>query len=168
MSSQTGSHAADIEQAANPATDAPAPFNKPTADLILRSSDGVRFRVRKAILAEASPIFEDMFTLPAPRNSDNLAIGPPVVDMTEDSRTVHGLLRLCYPISETPIRTLDEASILLDAVRKYSMDGALNYLGQRLIVFADAEPLRVYALAIRYELQEEILKASAKGFLTYI
>ncbi|KZT64995.1 hypothetical protein DAEQUDRAFT_814611 [Daedalea quercina L-15889] len=158
-------NAANGEQADPPETDAPAPFNKPTADLILRSSDRMNFRVRKAILAEASPVFEDMFTFPLPQSPDEPAGSPPVVDMAEDGHTLEGLLSLCYPIRKMPIQSLEEATILLDAARKYSMDGALTFLGDRLIDFAKAGPVRVYALATRYQLQEEVVRAAAKAFL---
>jgi hypothetical protein len=40
------------------------PFNKANADAILRTRDGVDFRVHTAILAEASAFFADMFALP--------------------------------------------------------------------------------------------------------
>ena len=49
---------------------ADAPFNKPTANIILKSSDDVHFRVRKGILAEASPVFDDMFTHANPSQMD--------------------------------------------------------------------------------------------------
>ncbi|KAH9914114.1 uncharacterized protein B0H18DRAFT_1046655 [Fomitopsis serialis] len=156
------------DAAVTPTTDAPAPFNKPTADLILRSSDGMNFRVRKAILAEASPVFEDMLSLPTPQDPAESPNNLPIVPMTEDSRILQGLLCLCYPINDMPIQTLEEASILLDAARKYAMDGALNYLGQRLVVFADTAPVRVYALAIRYQLREEIVRAAAKASLNVV
>ena len=145
-------------------TDAQAPFNKPSADLVLRSSDNVIFRVRKAILAEASPVFEDMFTLPV-RQDPSPNDPTLVVHMAEDSRVLDGLLRLCYPISETQIRTLDEAIILLEPAKKYCMDSTLAYLGERLMVFVEAQPVRVYALAIRYQLSEEVVRAAAKAFL---
>jgi len=168
MSQSDSSTTSDAAQAVPPTTDAPAPFNKPTADLILQSSDGMNFRVRKAILAEASPVFEDMFSLPTPQNPAEPPNNLPIVPMTEDSRTLKGLLCLCYPIIDMPIQTLEEASILLDAARKYAMDGALIYLGQRLVVFADTAPVRVYALAIRYQLPEEVVRAAAKASLNVV
>ncbi|KAH9914115.1 uncharacterized protein B0H18DRAFT_1046656, partial [Fomitopsis serialis] len=155
----------DAAQTVPPTTDAPAPFNKPTADLILRSSDGMNFRVRKAFLAEASPVFEDMFTLPAPQDP---AGSLPVVPMTEDSRTLEGLLRLCYPASEMPLRTLDQAVTLLDAAKKYAMDGALNFLGERLVSFAERSPIQVYAISVRHQLPDKVIKAALNACLNII
>ncbi|EMD39269.1 hypothetical protein CERSUDRAFT_122690 [Gelatoporia subvermispora B] len=46
------------------------PFTKSSADVIIRSSDGVDFRVHRIVLAEASPVFEGMFSLPqGPRSA---------------------------------------------------------------------------------------------------
>ncbi|KAF9240602.1 hypothetical protein BU15DRAFT_73833 [Melanogaster broomeanus] len=47
---------------------APEPFDNIDADVILRSSDNVDFRVFKIILSLTSPVFKDMFTLPQPDN----------------------------------------------------------------------------------------------------
>ncbi|KAH9912576.1 uncharacterized protein B0H18DRAFT_242039 [Fomitopsis serialis] len=81
-------------------TDAPFPFDSPHADVILQSCDGVNFRVRKAILAEASPVFDSMFTLPSGQSAeanDNNSQDLPIVPVTEDSTALTGLLHLCYP-----------------------------------------------------------------------
>ena len=68
------------------------PFNKPTADVILRSSDDVDFRVHKVILAEASPVFEGMFSIPQPP-----AETPPMAP--SDTPPVNGLA--VVPFAET-------------------------------------------------------------------
>ncbi|KAI0732150.1 hypothetical protein C8Q72DRAFT_753347, partial [Fomitopsis betulina] len=68
--------------------DAPAPFNRSSADVILRSSDLVDFRVRKGILAEASSVFDDMFGIPQPENTPSQGDtreGLPVVRLEENS-----------------------------------------------------------------------------------
>ena len=160
--------------------DAAAPFDKPSADLILRSSDLVDFRVKKAILAEASSVLEDMFHLPSPPGpqrrsnprspSDGEAPGRglPVVELTEDSQILEGLLRLCYPAChETPLQELDEAYGLLEAAKKYAMDGALDFLGQRLLTFAEASPAQVFALAVCFQLRHEVQLAAARAFLNH-
>ncbi|CDO70331.1 hypothetical protein BN946_scf184843.g20 [Trametes cinnabarina] len=45
---------------------APAPFDKPSADIILRTSDRIDFRVHSQVLTLASPFFETMLSLPQP------------------------------------------------------------------------------------------------------
>lgn len=53
-------------QSKSPERLAEAPFNDTQADLILRSSDGVHFRVFKTVLSLASLTFADMFSIPLP------------------------------------------------------------------------------------------------------
>lgn len=65
-----------------PGAEASWPFDNPNAEVILRSSDNVHFRVFKGNLALASPVFKDMFTLGAsvhgerPLNPYSLPISP--------------------------------------------------------------------------------------------
>ncbi|KAI0630811.1 hypothetical protein C8Q77DRAFT_228751 [Trametes polyzona] len=97
---------------------APPPFDKPFADLLIRSSDGVDFLVFKWILADASPVFAGMFELAQPskwepgyavRSSEDSTVvhttassSPPVIDVEEDSKTLQTLLTRCYPLSTVP------------------------------------------------------------------
>ena len=76
------------------------PFDIRTADIIIRTSDNVDFYVYKAILAIASPFFDDMFSLAqtAATPTDNVTQDPVVV--SEDSDTMDCLLRLCYPTDD--------------------------------------------------------------------
>lgn len=77
-----------------------APFDKPTANVILLSSDRFSFRVRKEILAEASPVFECTFSSPQPgptcdggqRDGPDWKDGLPVVGVTENYETLDALL----------------------------------------------------------------------------
>ncbi|EIN03893.1 hypothetical protein PUNSTDRAFT_29952, partial [Punctularia strigosozonata HHB-11173 SS5] len=62
------------------------------ADVILRTSDNVDFRVYKLILSLASPFFSDMFTLPQAMDANVGQPVPPVINMAEDSATIDCLL----------------------------------------------------------------------------
>lgn len=42
------------------------PFDDADADVILRSCDGVDFRLYKNVIAKASTVFREMFSLPKP------------------------------------------------------------------------------------------------------
>lgn len=130
---------------------AAAPFNKPSADLILRSCDYVDFRVRRAILAEASPVFDDMLSIPQPHScaSDELTTppSPPIVTLTESARTLDHLLRFCYPVPKPTLPTLDDVLCILEAARKYLMDAVLHEAQHQFADHAAREPLRAYALA---------------------
>ena len=57
---------------------APAPFDQPTADVVLRSDDDVDFRVHRLILTFASPFFEGLFSLPQPPPSSSPSCPPPL------------------------------------------------------------------------------------------
>ncbi|TFY52019.1 hypothetical protein EVJ58_g10249 [Rhodofomes roseus] len=153
-------------------TDASFPFNSPHADVILRSSDGMNFRVRKAILAEASPFFETMFSLPngaeqpAHTGGSDAQPGLPVVPMSESSTVVDGLLRFCYPANRRlQEMKLDDVLVLLPAARKYTMDQMVEYIISMLRNFTEGAPLRIYCVAIHFQLGEDLIRAAARGFL---
>ena len=144
---------------------ASAPFDKPSADLIIRSADRVDFRVRSPILLEASPIFEDMFSLPRPPENTYMSDDRPVVDVAESSHTLDILLRMCYPIDRAPTRTIDDMEKALVAAIKYDMALPIATLSKELLAAANDRPLRVWAAACRLGLEEHARKA-AEGLRT--
>jgi hypothetical protein len=145
-------------------------FNAPDADLVLVSSrpDNTAFRVHKCILAAASPFFNDMLTLPQPRIDDsgsqspNDIEQPSVVPVFETRQTVDTLLRFVYPIPDPIINTLDDLSTLIGAAVKYDLNTVLSTLSKILLSpkFVESTPTRVFAIACRYELEEEARIAS--------
>ena len=149
-------------------TYAASPFDHVKADIILRSSDNIDFRVFKLFLSLASPFFETLFDIPQPadENEDQeVRDGLAVVPVTEDSKTVDALLRFCYPctLADDPkLEALQDAMDILEAARKYSLD-AIEVKARKAISspkFLDAEPLRCFAIAHRGRLQEETLLAA--------
>ena len=56
----------------------------------------VDFRVFKGILAEHSPVFKDMFSLPQPSDGEAGASGP-VVHLSDSPDDVRALLHVCMP-----------------------------------------------------------------------
>ncbi|KDR80774.1 hypothetical protein GALMADRAFT_1357505 [Galerina marginata CBS 339.88] len=81
-------------------TEAGVPFNSTAqADVVLRSSDGVKFYAIEAFLSFSSSFFQSMFSLPKPNcNTDkkcNKSL--PVVEMAETSGVIMALLQFCYP-----------------------------------------------------------------------
>ncbi|KZT05033.1 uncharacterized protein LAESUDRAFT_656693, partial [Laetiporus sulphureus 93-53] len=84
-------------------TRAAAPFNKNSADVILRTADEVDFHLHKAVLMLASSVFEDMFSILQPAVSAaelDFETDLPIVPVTETSKTLDALLRLCYPTAD--------------------------------------------------------------------
>ncbi|KAH9954184.1 hypothetical protein BC827DRAFT_1098764, partial [Russula dissimulans] len=91
-----------------------------SADLIMQSSDHVRFYVHKSILSMSSPIFRDMFSLPQPADSE-LVEGLPVVCLAEEAQVLHNLLTMLYPIPSVIPDEYDKALDLLAVSHKYDM-----------------------------------------------
>jgi hypothetical protein len=113
------------------------PFDRPNADLILRSSDNVDFRVFKFFLSFASPFFERMITLPQseqPEGNDQKD-GLPVIPMAEPSEVVNKLLNFCYPTcdAEGALETLEEVQAVLEASIKYEMEDIQNRVQKVLV-----------------------------------
>ena len=149
-------------------TYAASPFDHVKADIILRSSDNIDFRVFKLFLSLASPFFETLFDIPQPvdeSEDQEVRDGLAVVPVTEDSKTLDALLRFCYPctLADDPkLEVLQDAMDILEAARKYSLD-AIEVKARQAISspkFLDAEPLRCFAIAHRGRLREETLLAA--------
>ncbi|KAI0269677.1 hypothetical protein BGY98DRAFT_1068191, partial [Russula aff. rugulosa BPL654] len=81
----------------NSTTSPPDTFDVPDANLIIRSSDLVNFRVHKPVLAMASPVFTDLFSLPQPSDDESVD-GLPVVQLSEDSDLLKTLVSMLYPL----------------------------------------------------------------------
>ena len=149
-------------------TYAAAPFDHAKADIILRSSDNIDFRVFRLFLSLASPFFETLFDIPQPadENEDQeVRDGLAVVPVTEDSKTLDALLRFCYPctLADDPkLEVLQDAMEVLEAARKYSLDVIEKKARQAISSpkILEAEPLRCFAVAHRGRLQEETLLAA--------
>lgn len=126
-----------------PLTTATAPFDDEGADIIFLSSDNVQFHVYKLLLSLASSVFASMFTLPQPA-----AASHEPVTVSEDGKTLDGLLRFCYPYSDPRFRDLDQLKKTLIAVKKYDMKEQVVARAKRsLLAFVRKEPLRVFAIA---------------------
>ncbi|KAH9857581.1 hypothetical protein C2E23DRAFT_856301 [Lenzites betulinus] len=144
-------------------TAATAPFDQPSADLILRTADLVDFRVHSQILAQASPFFASMLTLPqAPAcppstpGAPGLDAGPPVVPVSEDRATLELLLRLVYPIPK-PRAQMDDPQMMVPALRaamKYDMALPVEIMSERLAAITPTSPLQAWAVACRTGLED--------------
>ncbi|KAI0794421.1 hypothetical protein C8Q74DRAFT_1326886 [Fomes fomentarius] len=135
---------------------APSPFDQDSADVILRSSDGVHFRVHSVILAQASPFFRTMFTLPQPKGAD----GPPsVIDCAENSNVLTTLLTLCYPIVKPRARPFTDIEPAARAAQKYEMDLPVEILKDELRSLAPSNMsgtsrISVWAIACRLRFED--------------
>ncbi|OJT07421.1 hypothetical protein TRAPUB_1741 [Trametes pubescens] len=136
-------------------------FNHAKADIILRSSDGVEFRLHEVILEMASPIFCDMFTLPQEASQGDRA---QVVDVSETARTLEDLLSFCYPMERSEFLQLSRLRAVLHAAMKYDMAFLVKILKRNLTLFLPSEPLRIYAIACLTE-DRDLARAAAKRLL---
>ncbi|KAJ7122693.1 hypothetical protein C8R43DRAFT_1032271 [Mycena crocata] len=135
------------------------PFDDPDADVILRSADGVDFRVHRLVLSLASPFFKGMFTLPQP-NSVSPTI--PTISMAESAAVLDRALRFWYPGAEpTEIASLDELREVLEAlVLKYDMQFLVPSSKKHLREYLEQDPVAVFAIACRHGWKEIALEAA--------
>ncbi|KAG9047668.1 hypothetical protein FS837_001744 [Tulasnella sp. UAMH 9824] len=141
----------------------PAPFHADgRGDVILRSSDGVHYKALKAILALASPVFDDMFEIP--QGPDAQRSGEiPVIDVSESSSVLLSMLKLFYPAPVVEITSYSVAFGLIQAFDKYLVPakGLYPFLKDFLTETAvQKSPLESYALAWRLGWREKAELAS--------
>ena len=134
------------------------------ADVVLRSSDFVTFRVHKSILASSSQFFKDMFSLPQPPDND-MVDGLPVVSLSEDAEIVRGLITMLYPISPEIPASYERVLALLGAAQKYDMPAVLYSIRagvayERSTVPVMAHAFRAYAIAFSNGLSDETRTAA--------
>ena len=150
-------------------SDAAAPFDHQLADVILRSSDNIDFRVFKLFLSLASPVFETMFGLPQPSEGANPDEGTtdrlPIVPVSEDSKTLDALLRFCYPstLAEDPsLENFIVATEVLEAAKKYSLDAIERLVSKALFTpkILEVGSLSCFVVARHAGLQEQCMLAA--------
>jgi hypothetical protein len=103
----------------------PEGLNMQGADVILRSSDLVSFRVHKSTLVISSPFFNHKFSIPQPLDGEVID-GLPVVHVSENSELLHSLLTLLYPIPSVMPDSYEKTLAFLSASQKYDMPTALS------------------------------------------
>ncbi|KAH9000402.1 hypothetical protein EDB92DRAFT_1831068 [Lactarius akahatsu] len=133
------------------------PFDHADADTILRSSDQVDFPVYRVILSASSSFFKSMFSLPQPEASV-LEKQKPVIDLTENSRTISIILTLIYPVVSvaTEPESLDDMIDACVAAKKYDMAAVSRRLIQ---MFTESDivrdkPVVAFCAAYSHELGE--------------
>lgn len=143
-----------------PTLDTHPDFSSPNADVVLRSSDDVLFRVSSDLLCHASGWFATMFTLPQGSNADRVTEPIP---MGEPSATLSALLSIVHGRSLPPLDQVDDLERLLASAEKYEMPMVISVVrlafASRLI---DIAPLRLYGIAYRMRWEAEAKDASSR------
>ncbi|KAL1952023.1 hypothetical protein VTO73DRAFT_1172 [Trametes versicolor] len=143
-----------------PTLDTHPDFSSPNADVLLRSSDDVLFRVSSDLLCHASGWFATMFTLPQGSNADRVTEPIP---MGEPSATLSALLSIVHGRSLPPLDQVDDLERLLASAEKYEVPMVISVVrlafASRLI---DIAPLRLYGIAYRMRWEAEAKDASSR------
>ncbi|KNZ78636.1 hypothetical protein J132_11077 [Termitomyces sp. J132] len=137
-------------------------FDFPDADVVLQSceqEEHAQFHAHRCILAAASPFFHDMFSLP---QDPAVTHKVPIIPMSETKYILGALLEFVYPLEDPHIQSLNELVSVLGAATKYDFAGVITTLRKLLVAshFLESDPTRVYAIASRFELEEEARIAS--------
>lgn len=159
-------------------------FSSPTADFVVRSCDGIRFKCHRLFLQESSPgarfvtrpqtlllilnvVFRTMLTLPQPgtnpmSESASRQQPPPSIDLPENATTLGILLRIIYPMVQPNIECIDALASAFFAAEKYDMAGVISTLRLHLRDerFLRDCPVYVFALACRFQFVPEAKTAS--------
>ncbi|KAG9038029.1 hypothetical protein FS837_001321 [Tulasnella sp. UAMH 9824] len=139
------------------------PFHSDSSgDCIVQTADGTQFVVYRVIISLASSVWNDMFSLPQP--SEALSGERPVIPVDEDPETMEALLMMLYPMQPSRIDSYDLAIKLVQAYDKYFINSSrLSTFLHDILRSTNAlenNPLGVYALAWRLQMEEEVKIAS--------
>ncbi|TFY66504.1 hypothetical protein EVG20_g4580 [Dentipellis fragilis] len=144
-----------------------APFDDPDADIIVRSIDGVDFRIYKNILTKASRGFADMFAaqpmpanLPLDASDPNFKNGLPVIPLTEDSHVLRSFFQLLYPMNDPDLDDPEVLEPIMVALGKYVVEGYEAGIEKVLLRMASLKPQSAYAIACRHKLPKILREAA--------
>ena len=111
-----------------PVRQAKRPFDDEAADAILRSSDGVNFRVYRLLLSLVSSVFGDILSLPSfghgGYTTEEGGAGSqetPTMDVEEDADILESFLRWCDPRCTPPlVESWDDIQAMITMAIKYN------------------------------------------------
>lgn len=143
-------------------------FSEEDATIVLTSSDGVNYRLHPFTLRTTSGFFRDMISLPQ-KKSDSAGdvkdiIQDEHIGLSEGSKVLGTLLSMISGLAVKKWESLDEMEEVLTAAQKYDMPGPLQTLRSAVSLPSPIflqQPLRLYAIAVRHQWEEEARSASA-------
>jgi hypothetical protein len=143
-------------------------FGHSICDITLHPCDyNVRgsIKAHKSVLSASSGLFRDMFSLP---QGDSETTNSLDINMDEDYEMLHALLKFMYPNMQPKVTDLSTLDRLLSLAGKYDVPLMVNRLKVRLFNFAKNSPLRVFALACKYEFQDIAEAAASYSLAVHI
>ncbi|KAH9913555.1 uncharacterized protein BXZ73DRAFT_81884 [Epithele typhae] len=144
-----------------------SPFDDPSTDIVLRSSDDVEFHVHRLILSLASVVFTDILSLPQDPQSKHVD-GKPTVDLLEDGNTLRHLLLYCYPTPKPRLEHPNEIIPVLKAAFKYEMHGPREELITALRHAAHVDPVRVWSFAVSQNGLDDVVRRAARHIKSHM
>jgi len=133
----------------------------PAADLVVKSLDGVLFKVHKGLLIAGSSVFRNMFLHPQPPVLEKLS--DEQIDWPEPATTITAVLYQLYPIVKPKTITVDELITVAIAADKWEMDGLMATIQAEILKpeHFDQRPFAIYKLACRLD-DAELKRASSQ------
>ena len=129
------------------------------------SSDHTALYCHKNILSIASPFFSDMFSLGQHgTHIDDMKLedGTPIIPVTESGKLLQSLLSIVYPVPTPRKYNLKDTAELLEAARKYDIEVVKDQMDAQLKTHIQAEPLKVFAIACRLDMEKEAMLAAQR------
>jgi hypothetical protein len=116
------------------------------------------------VLAMASPVFKDLFSLHQPSDSETVD-GLPMVQLTEDAELLNSLLSMLYPVHAVIPKSYEQVLYLLAACQKYEMDQIQTFIRAevnhgKFPIPVGTEVFRAYAIASSKRLIPEMEDAA--------
>ncbi|KAJ7432202.1 hypothetical protein B0H11DRAFT_820802 [Mycena galericulata] len=103
----------------------------PYGDIILQA-ESTQFRVNRDVLAQQSPVFKDMFSVPQPPNEVAVE-GCPIVQVSDTAKDWELLLGVLYdPFQEQDTLSFDVIASMLRLGRKYDISAAVKNATRRI------------------------------------
>lgn len=91
--------------------------------------------------------------------------GLPIIPVTEPSKTLDAFLRWVYPVRKLPLVELSDIADILEASQKYDAVAVTDPLHDAFLKYLDAEPLRVFAIACRLDMESDARLAAQRATL---
>lgn len=133
-------------------------FSDENADTVLCSADRIHYKVSSYTLRTTSGFFSAMFSLPQAGITSKADV---TITMGETGKILGTLLRMVSGLPIAQWESFDHLESILQAAEKYDMAGPFSMVRSAITSpLLPPDPLRMYAIAARYEWEEEAKIAS--------